>query len=39
MGPKIQILKLELGGVNEKVTSCPREGSEGHDLPHALKTS
>ena len=36
---KIQIRKLELRGVNDKVTQCQRQGSEGHDPPHALKFS
>ena len=36
---KNQIPKLELRGVNEKVTQCQRQGSEGHDPPHALKSS
>ena len=35
---KIQIPKLELRGVNEKVTYCQRDGSEGHEPPHALKS-
>ena len=36
---KIQIPKLEQTVVNEKVTQCQRQGSEGHDPPHALKSS
>ena len=36
---KIQIPKLELRGVSEKVTQCQRQGIEGHDPPHAVKSS
>ena len=36
---EIQIRKLELRGVNEKVRQCQRQGSEGHEQPHALKRS
>ena len=36
---KIQIPKLELRGVNEKVEQYRIQGSEGHDPPHALKCS
>ena len=36
---KIEIPKLEMRGLNEKITLCQRKGSEGHEPPHALKSS
>ena len=36
---KIQIPKLELRGVNEKLMLCKRLHSERHEPPHAINTS
>ena len=32
-------MKIGLGGMNEKVKVCHTQGSEGHEPPHALKSS
>ena len=35
----IEIPKLGLRGINERVKLCHTQGIEGHELPHALKSS